>query len=235
MNPKPVIIAGLYAVLFVVAVYFGGRYTLEQRRAEYSKRSKRYLTKRETRRAVEPTETTENSPSNPPTTNALKDEQETSVISEPAPTVDIELSTAVEEAETPQTEDEPVSPHGFGSYPAIPDDYPHPPSWVAIRNEPEQELLERVRIKLWKQGIHTDGAIYEYSNGKIYPTIRGTVYVKWTEDGFGNRYVSEMNHHPEDDYLQIKEQLNAGETPHSIIILEHSEAGIDPYEFLNIK
>ncbi len=53
-----------------------------------------------------------------------------------------------------------TSPFGFGPYPDVPADYPvHELLWDNAT--PEHELLVRVRIKLWKQGTQTTGAIYE--------------------------------------------------------------------------
>jgi hypothetical protein len=247
VNPKPVIIASLCAVLFVVAVYFGGKYALDQRRAEYSKQSKRSLTKRKTRRVAKPTETTENSPSNTPTTNELIDEQETSVTSEPAPTVDIELSTTVEEAETPQTEDEPVSPHGFGPYPEVPDDYiaahGNPP-WMCSSNnnfssstQGGLELIARVLIKLWNQGDRRFiSATLE--RGKVYPNYPNTIYVRYKEikhrDGTIFRYISSST--SAGDNPEAEEEIFAGKIPTGVTLIdmESEDAGIDPYAFLGI-
>ncbi len=53
--------------------------------------------------------------------------------------------------------DEKVSPHGFGPYPKVPLGYPggdDPNFWEYPRTE-KHELMTRVCIKLWEQGIHT--------------------------------------------------------------------------------
>ena len=131
------------------------------------------------------------------------------------------------------TEDTPVSPHGFGPYPEVPDDYPVKPfSWDYYKNDPPIfELMARVRIKLWKQGIHAEGITR--NNGLLYPTIRGTVYVKrWHSNGAS---FLDLQGHPADNLARIEEILENGDTPTGVTILDFDEAGIDPYIFLNLK
>ena len=93
-----------------------------------------------------------------------------------------------------------TSPFGFGPYPDVPADYPaHELLWDNAT--PEHELLVRVRIKLWKQGTQTTGAIYENNNGLIYPSIPGVIYVKWRyikegdPDLVGRRYAARVLAH----------------------------------------
>ena len=133
-----------------------------------------------------------------------------------------------EEMENENAE-EPVSPHGFGPYPEVPSDYFRTPMWEypGYQFAPDHELIERVLIKLWKQGIYCSGGGME--NGRIYPILRGTVYVKW-KDGF----ISDYTGHPDDDDEQIISMLEAGQTPAGITVLDRETAGIDPYQFLNL-
>ena len=68
---------------------------------------------------------------------------------------DIDVST---EQRLPKPIERPVSFNGFGPFPEIPADYPAQNIW----DHPESltvahELLLRVQIKLWKQGIHALG------------------------------------------------------------------------------
>ena len=234
MNPKPVIVASICAVLFVVGAYSCGKYGLEQERVEDSKLPVVPKTKRSLEQATESTETV---PSDTKEADGLTDksiyEQEIRVTEHPSHTVDTLVSTTTESTETPQNKDEPVSPHGFGPYPKVPDDYPWPPNWELTHDNPKRELLSRVRIKLWKQGIRADGVGYCPSE-RIYPIIRSTIYITWKEDEQG-RYIGEMTGHPDDDHYQIEQALLAGDTPDGITVLEHDEAGIDPYEFLNLN
>ena len=121
-------------------------------------------------------------------------------------------------------EDVPVSPHGFGPYPEVPSAYFRTPVWVKYDDfdfTRGHELIERVLIKLWKQGIYCSGGSIE--NGRVYPVSRGTVYVKWKGD-----YISDYIGHPDDDDDQITSILENKGTPAGIRVLDYDTAGIDP-------
>ncbi len=126
--------------------------------------------------------------------------------------------------------DVPVSPFGFGPYPIVPDEISVPP-WE-IHTQPHHELITRVRIKLWKEGVKSDGATME--NGLIYPTVRGRIYIqtngeKYT-DGSDILY-GRMKSHPDDDI-----DLNTGSLPDlSGFEIFTFEDGIDPYSYLNLE
>ena len=137
-------------------------------------------------------------------------------------------------AQTTETKDVPVSPFGFGPYPEVPADYPIPPDkfeWEFWGKTVKGELMSRVRIKLWNQGIRSDGASFE--NGKVYPNILGTVYVQWAENG---EFIRRITGHPDDDFDAIEAALEAGQPPpEGITVLSRNEAGIDPYSFLELS
>lgn len=122
-----------------------------------------------------------------------------------------------------------VSPHGFGPYPEVPSDYFRTPVWAYPDSEfsPGHELIDRVLIKLWKQGIYCSGGSIE--DGRVYPIRRGTVYVKWKGD-----FISDYLGHPDDNDEQIISILENKATPVGIRVLEYDTAGIDPYQFLNL-
>lgn len=136
--------------------------------------------------------------------------------------------------------DVPVSPFGFGPYPSIPEDFPFPfPDYFDKAITPEDELMKRVRVKLWQQGIRTVGIGFSNRTQLVYPTIRGTLYVGWGKQSDGTRYISSMKGDPDD----VQRIMNAREfpwlparerdIPPDIKVLELSE-GIDSYEFLNL-
>ena len=137
-------------------------------------------------------------------------------------------------AQNAETADVRVSPHGLGPYPEVPADYPIPPdefNWDFWGETLKGELMSRVRIKLWNQGIRSEGASFE--NGKVYPTILGTVYVKWSENG---DFIRRITGHPDDDFDAISEALESGQPPpEGITVLNRNEAGIDPYTFLELN
>ena len=145
-------------------------------------------------------------------------------------------------SEAAPVEDIPVSPFGFGPYPEIPVDYPEQDIWDRIEDmtdlslAKDNELMARVRIKLWNQGTQTVGAAY--TDGKIYPVIPGVAYVTWNSvelpDGTRKRYPSRVSGTPE---IKGKEHYfyQLGEAPPGITVITHEEGGIAPYEFLNLQ
>ncbi len=132
----------------------------------------------------------------------------------------------------------PLSPNGFGPLPAVPSDYPNQNVWSEerlARITPEHELLSRVRIELWNQGVRTEGAVYRTDYGRIYPTTDDVVYIQWNDApaADGEMYVVNMlgtpktiNAYEEDIYRGIFR-------PH-LTIYEYPDGGIDPYTFLGL-
>ncbi len=151
-----------------------------------------------------------------------------------------------------------VSPFGFGTYPKVPADFPFREVVQTWDNATaEHELLVRVRIKLWKQGTQTTGAGFD-SNGLIYPTIPGVLYVQWknAEDDdpefAGRRYASlimgapgtgkkwdslYLIHHMFERTDIIPDEIEVSGVkvyvyPDGIKVYEYPDGGIDPYKFL---
>lgn len=115
-----------------------------------------------------------------------------------------ETNSPAENAET--SADVQVSPYGFGPYPKVPEDYSIPPSkfrWEFWGETRTGKLMSRVRIKLWKEGVKSDGATFR--NGKVYPSILGTVYVEW--DG---EIIRRITGHADDDFDAIEAALEVG-------------------------
>ncbi len=142
-----------------------------------------------------------------------------------------------------------TSPFGFGPYPEVPADFPFRQQ-VWDNTIPEEELLVRVRIKLWKRGTITTGAGLNTNNGLIYPSIPGVLYVQWqnTEDDdpefAGRRYASQIMGDPdtgkkwESSYLIDKmfEPIDGKSDiePLGIKVYEYPDGGIDAYQFLDL-
>ena len=132
-------------------------------------------------------------------------------------TSEVPLKTPLETDETDTTEEVPVSRFGFGPYPKTPEGMTFIP-WERLPSA-NHELMRRVRIKLWEDGIRTDGAVIE--NGLIYPTVRGRVYLQ--EGGILS--------HPDDNI-----QVDRGRLPDlSGYDVYSFDDGIEPYSFLNIE
>ncbi len=148
-------------------------------------------------------------------------------------------------AETPAA-DVPVSPYGFGPYPEVPQGY-RAVQWP--RSSAEHELMIRVGIKLWKQGIKTVGSSRDGRTGLIYPNIPGIVYIEWAQDlqpnGSVLQYASRYSGPPETVQAILNQSYNRespfpgiiteSDIPPGISVISYTEGGIDPYEFLEIK
>ena len=109
-----------------------------------------------------------------------------------------------------------VSPYGFGPYPDIPVGMNFIP-WEKL--PANNELIQRVRIKLWEEGTRSDGGAME--NGMVFPTVRGRVYLQG-----GNMFS-----HPDDNLKFIR-----GRIPDltGFDVYSFDEA-IEPYSYLNIE
>lgn len=135
-------------------------------------------------------------------------------------------------------EEVPVSPFGFGPYPEVPSDYPDQDVWseTALRSmEPDHELIARVRIELWNQGVRTIGGVYDNGHRLIYPIIDDVVYIEWSDNpGIdGKPYVRRQLTTPavSDQYY---DDILKGTFPPNLTIYEFPDGGIDPYEFLGV-
>ena len=136
----------------------------------------------------------------------------------------------------PRSQDEIISPYGFGPYPELPEGF-GPITWP--RKSANSELRIRVKIKLLNQGVPVKGSIME--NGLVYPIIKGVRYVIWGESD-GKQYLRRSLGHPDDgDYMRtIKKEKNARDESITaadfpgIKLVPFEEGGIDPYTFLDL-
>ena len=162
-----------------------------------------------------------------------------------------ELSDEEKALLTAEVVEEPqrVSPFGFGPYPEVPADYPDDPVWIEDSDYPEgdenfgkdfmrsMELIDRVLIKLWKQGHPTTSASIG-SDDMVLPCYPNTVYVTWgyTEepDGSTSRYPAEITS-GYDVPLSVHDAISEGTIPFGIKILSHDGSRIDPFTFLDLN
>ena len=137
----------------------------------------------------------------------------------------------------PVSQDQLVSPYGFGPYPELPEGF-GPITWP--RKHANSELMIRAEIKLLNQGVPVEGIAMK--NGMVYPIIKGICYVKWGETSYGRRYIRRSTGHPDDgDYMEAieeekrkrRESVTASDFPGIQLIL-YEEGGIDPYTFLDL-
>ena len=148
-------------------------------------------------------------------------------------------------AQTAETADVPVSPYGFGPYPKVPIDFPFPVEWNFPNSDAGHELMQRVAIKLWTQGIETMGVTME--DGLVYPNYIDTVYIRWgeTTDDDDNpiQYITDLGGYPaaclrivENNIARLGERgtMTAADIPSDVTVKLYDEAGINPYTFLEL-
>ena len=145
-----------------------------------------------------------------------------------------------EVAEVPVEAPYGFSPYGFGPFPEVPTDYPR--SAEAVWGEarlltmlPEHELLSRVQIELWNQGVRTVGSVYNTDYDLIFPVLDHVVYIQRefsAEDG--EPYISSMLGSPA-TINRYEDDLFEGNFPPHLTIYEYPDGGINPYEFLDVS
>jgi len=138
-----------------------------------------------------------------------------------------------------------MSPHGFGPYPEVPEDFVAAKgitSWQATELfgtppvGPELELGFRVLVKLWKQGdTQWTGAVME--NGTFYVQYPNRAYVRYktrqNPDGTTKRYISRWT-----SSSKTPTPVPGGEEPPpgvEIIDMDTAQVGFDPYTFLGLN
>ena len=135
------------------------------------------------------------------------------------------------------------SPHGLGPYPEIPPDYPKPyifdrleKNYALGRATVGHELIARVLIELWHQGLKTDSAIRDGNNGRVYPLYKDTVYVKWKEfeheDGRIETYLGNYLSHG--DLADYRDAVANGTQPSWLTVIPREDGGIAPSSFLDL-
>lgn len=139
-------------------------------------------------------------------------------------------------------EDVLVSPFGFGPYPEVPVGYRDPNLWdhaeAIYELSPDRardwELRERVCIKLWQQGKHSESVVME--DGLVYPCYPNTVYVRWgsdiAENGSTVTYIEELI--APGSLSRYADDFDNDIIPSGITIIPYDGGGIDPYAFLNL-
>ena len=148
----------------------------------------------------------------------------------------------VKQDNTPQS-NVAVSPYGFGPYPKIPDNWPKDIQFFPAANR-EEELILRVNIRLIEEGKNALGG--SMSNGIVYPNIENVVYVEWSYDRYGDRYVSSVGGWPpaaervDNIVLQRLDEeggrsFSEEDVPSDITLMTYDEGGIDPYTYLGLN
>ncbi len=138
--------------------------------------------------------------------------------------------TLADEEETAEVR---LSPHGFGPYPEIPEGAPI--GEFDEKNSVNRELLRRVAVKKWNEGERFLGS--SMSNGRVYLHYPNTLYIKWGEridplDGTVYRQIRRAK--GAGDVELTPEQMERGEIPQGIKVIDFDSGGLDPYEVLDL-
>ncbi len=156
-----------------------------------------------------------------------------------------------EEAERVDTAEElfrevSVSPFGLGAYPEVPADYIANrgiPIWyehnfgkdpATATHEKNVELIDRVLIKLWKEGEDVRSGFYK--DGKVYPLYSKSAYVKYYDSIHHESRSTGLTvmKSPDFDIKLSIERLQNGDIPADYWILDLDTSGIDAYAFLGL-
>ena len=148
-----------------------------------------------------------------------------------------------------------VSPYGFGPYPEVPQgfiDAVFKPLWLlpdeilSQRRKPPSrnvELMQRVMIKLWKQG-RTDVQAAFMDGERVRVHFKNHAYVRYsTSTGFNGeevRYISSWRSGsdipaPKRDPSNPFDTSDSNIPPGVELIDMDKDPGIDPYEFLGLN
>ena len=201
-----------------------------------SKKQRTALTAKRTERAAD-------APMDSHTPTAEKPITETPVTEDTEMEAPAHTAKAEKGIKMPQEEsqDTPVSPHGFGAFPDVPQGFPAniriPWQWQEIPYDAPKELAVRVLIKLWEQGDTRFTGVEYTDDYKIYPHYPNTAYVRYgnttDEDGTPIRYISGIRGGP--DLPEItSEMLDSGVVP-GVQLISEEQGGIDALQFLNLE
>ena len=241
------ILGGIILLIIVAGgCYFWFEYTTsqyEKEAAETEEFTRQWKKDRQAKqeRSTEPETASPKAPAESDTLNAEKQRTNVTRVTDKSST-----TQAGNPAQNAETADVRVSPHGFGPFPEVPKDYPVQEVFEAISENPyfsenpNFELMARVRIKLWKQGIQTTGI--HSSNGLFYPTIPGTIYIEHERIEFPPGIVGfDRSLSGDPKALQRLGQINWDlpleqiSFPPDITVIDAKEGGINPYHFLNLQ
>ena len=139
---------------------------------------------------------------------------------------------------------------GFGPYPEIPSDFPekYRPIWshgvydaINFAEFPEEfkvvrqaeELMDRVRVKLWKEGRTDITSIsLDPTTNRVYPLTANSIVVRYAGTGTEKRIFSTSTdaNFPQD----LRKRIRKGEKPPGIQIIDADTGGFNVYEYLGL-
>ena len=126
-----------------------------------------------------------------------------------------------------------MSPHGFGPYPKIPDSAPIPD--FEESDDVDTELMLRVAVKAWNEGERFDSGFYDSSRGRVYLQYSNVAYVEYSDEideKTGKNKIIGVS--ATSDNKAIGKMIFDGNIPPGIRLIDIEEAGINPYEYLDL-
>lgn len=126
-----------------------------------------------------------------------------------------------------------MSPHGFGPYPKIPDSAPIPE--FEENDDVDTELMLRVAVKAWNEGERFDSGFYDSSRGRVYLQYSDVAYVEYSDEideKTGKNKIIGVS--ATSDNKGIGKMIFDGNIPSGIRLIDIEEAGINPYEYLDL-
>ncbi|MDE0084562.1 MAG: hypothetical protein OXU23_02550 [Candidatus Poribacteria bacterium] len=128
-----------------------------------------------------------------------------------------------------------MSPHGFGPYPEVPEGAP-----IAMFDETmsaQQKLLCRVLVKLYNEGDPHKGGWISGRTGRVYPHYDDVIYVKYETQfneitGQNETVIAQATSGP--DNFSVVQAVASGDIPSGYTLIDMKDAGINPYEYLDL-
>lgn len=256
LTNKWVLSAICFLIVFSVACVFWYRYDTAHDKQQLAK-DEEMLRQRETSQKEETgTETEQTTDQTSVESNTLTVDKSITGTIGTVPIKNIELtSNNLELVDSVNETKNRVSPYGFGPYPYVPQgfiDAVGKPVWfipdeiIRKSSKPPSrnvELMQRVLIKLWKQG-RTDVEAAFMDGDRVIVHYQNRAYVRYEtyndEKGENVRYISSWRSAsvpaPKAKHRSIYPPGEKDVDPSvELIDLDREDVGIDPYEFLGLK
>ncbi len=132
-------------------------------------------------------------------------------------------------AEEAPAADVPVSPHGFGPYPEVPEELPLMESRTVFSwtgKNVEDELVMRVMIKAWNEGERGFYGAYMV-DGKVLLHVPNTAYFRYREKTNDDGSVVQIRVIASHPHIELRAMPGAR-------VVHFDDAAIDPYEYLDL-
>ena len=235
-------IVGAAFVLLIIAagcIWYYQHTTAQDREqaAQAEKRLQQWKANKEQKPTIKAETEETDTPAENTTSTAEKPTTDTTAVTKNTEPIQVQSDVP---AQTAETTDVQVSPHGFGPYPEVPDDYPGYIEWKVNPDNPSRtfELMGRVFVKLWTEGEKNfrGGSTHK---DKILPHYNDVVYISWSEytDPTDGELVRRISGYTAGPHVSKKFKFTIDDLydpPPGLRVLDIESSGINPYEYLNL-